>query len=125
MHENRKFHRLPFHADVSIHAQGGEDLVGTLDNISLRGVLVNLNDESAQIKFKKCKMQIKLNDSSRTLNFKADVVYQSENAIGMHFTEVDLDSLTFLREILDANSDNNQVVEHEMHQWINSECKGD
>ncbi len=104
-HDNRRVHtRVPFQATVDLEFGHQKELGCATENLSTRGVLVldiperSLGDS--------CNLTLHLAGTGTdiSLAMQGQVVHLEEKGIGIHFTKIDLDSYTHLRNIIYHNS---------------------
>ena len=97
--------RVSFHATVDLDFTGQHYSGCETENLSTRGVLVlGITDREQG---DTCEISLHLSGTSDdiSLNMEGTVVRLEEDGIGIHFTEMDLDSYTHLRNIIYYNSD--------------------
>ena len=111
MDERRYFQRISFQA-VSRVTVRGKAVQGTLMDISMKGALVGLSEDSMPELGDKVTLDMHLTSSEVTLHFKAEVVHIAKGEAGLFFTQVDVDTLTHLRRLLELNTgDEGRVAE--------------
>lgn len=111
-HDHRRHHvRVPFHATVDLDFAGQKYNGCETENLSAKGVLVlNINGRSlGDI----CDIDLHLTGSTEniSLSIQGEVVRVIDSGIGIHFTGIDLDSYTHLRNIIYYNADDPDVLD--------------
>lgn len=115
--ERRRFSRIPIDYRINIIFPDGKQITGIVDNISLKGILVGLDQPTTaqgQVVFE---IRLVENDDSMVISGQAEIVRRPEpNQIGLKLVHTDVDSLTHLRRIVELNTgDSDQVSEEIMH----------
>jgi hypothetical protein len=105
-HDDRRDNvRVSFHATVDLDCDGQKYTGCETENLSTKGVLVlGISDRSEG---DTCDMALHLSGTREdiSLTMQGEVVRLEEDGVGIHFTEIDLDSYTHLRNIIYYNSD--------------------
>jgi hypothetical protein len=106
--ERRLYQRVPFDADVMID-KGESSWVCHLIDISLKGMLVIFPDGVPVHMGDVFHMEFRLGvDAAIKMHVK--VVHMQDAVIGLEWNDIDLDSFTHLRRLLELNlSDPNEV----------------
>lgn len=114
MDNKRRFSRVNTLFDVTLDAGGGISVQGTLRDVAVQGAFIA------------CEPILKLGTpvdvtillhggiDDIPVNARANVVRREETGLGVHFTEVDLDSVEHLRNIIKFNAEEPDVVWEEM-----------
>jgi hypothetical protein len=107
--ERRRFSRIPFKTSGHLTFPGGECAVEVLD-ISLKGALVGLLETVPLKVGQTCVLQAMLGEASdnetdedNAIYMEAQVAHVKGREIGLHCVEIDLDSITHLRRLLELN----------------------
>ena len=106
-HDDRRHNvRVSFHATVDLDFAGHKYTGCETENLSTKGVLVLGIDDRSQ--GDTCEMALHLTGCSDdiSLTMQGEVVRTLDEGIGIHFTEIDLDSYTHLRNIIYYNAEN-------------------
>lgn len=111
--EHRKFYRADFKTHGYILLEGGEQIPFDLKNISLKGILVNLEDERLK-KGEAYSLRIKLMSSDIEIDTTSVMVHEDDGEKGFFFREIDLDSMIHLRRLLELNTPNEGEIEKEL-----------
>ncbi len=110
-HDRRDNVRVSFHATVDLDFAGQKYSGCETENLSTKGVLVLgiLNRSEGDT----CDIALHLSGTSDdiSLTMQGEVVRREDNGIGVHFTEMDLDSYTHLRNIIYYNSDDPDTLD--------------
>lgn len=105
-HDERRLHvRVPFHATIDLDFRARRYQGCETENLSTTGVLV-LGISDRQLG-ESCDLILHLTGSSDNLalTMRGEVAHLEENGIGIHFSGMDLDSYTHLRNIIYYNAD--------------------
>lgn len=109
--DRRHFSRLNLNFQVEIQFQD-KIYSGKILDLSLKGVLLELQDFPAQID-DNCVITIYLSEDV-VMTFKSLLVHHEEDNFGFKFISADLDSMTHLRLCLQFNSDEPEKIEDEL-----------
>ena len=109
--ERRKNSRVPFCTTVDLSFGDASFADCATENLSTQGVFVdNIPHRSLG---DGCHVTLKLTGSSAniTLSIQAEVVRLTKDGVGLHFTDIDLDSYSHLRQIIYYNSENIETTD--------------
>lgn len=114
MDNKRRFSRVTAIFDVNLTRADGIFLAGTLRDISVQGAFIIC--EPAMELGTPVVVTIVLHGGIDDIPVRAqaEVVRREEGGLGVHFTEVDVDSLEHLRNIITFNAEEPDVVWEEM-----------
>lgn len=112
--EERRFTRVPIRTWVSLTSDDGPTVLCDSSNLSMNGLLVRTSRElpvSAE-----CFVTIILGEPANplTISARGRVVRQDGRDVGVHFTEIELDSFEHLRRLVLLNAPDVQVIEEEL-----------
>ncbi len=110
--QQRAFSRIPFEADVKL-IQEGREWQGRLRDLSLKGALVERPqgwDEGSGGDFV---LEIAL-DGGVVIRMDVEVAHVEEDRIGFHCKDIDLDSVTHLRRLVELNLADPALLEREL-----------
>jgi hypothetical protein len=108
----RKFSRIPFQTEASLFLPDGEVVVEVLD-LSLKGALIHPNADMFVTVGTNCTLKIRLDHSGATIRMEATVVHHMANYYGLACREIDLDSVTHLRRLVELNLGDEAMAERE------------
>lgn len=100
--ERRRFTRVDFIEQATLQRGDGRWNVELLD-ISLKGAMVS---RPAPARFQRgdpCRLRLYLGDDATVIEMRTRVAHQSDGRMGLECLEIDLDSLTHLRQLIVAN----------------------
>lgn len=109
--ERRQFQRIDFDTPVSL-SQGEKSILSEVVDISLKGVLINTEDLPFDTE-RPIDIQIPLSDTVR-IDMKAKWSHSRNGASGFQWVQVDLESLSHLRRLLEFNSENPLLLDREL-----------
>ncbi len=113
MQKERRFSRVRCLENCTVETGSATSEVKLLD-ISLRGALVEHDSGLPVSRGDRWKITFRLNHSDIVLQFDAEVIHCHEMTAGVKFVEMDLDTLTHLRSLLEARTVNPDLVRHEL-----------
>jgi len=111
--ERRRFQRIPFQASVIIQKESRKWVADLID-ISFRGVLISKPNawESVQAEVL---FQVQIEISTETyIRFTASVRHEEALQLGLHCENMDLDSASVLRRLVELNLGDPQLLEREL-----------
>jgi hypothetical protein len=113
MEEKRRFSRIACLEKAIV--QCGEEIVeAEILDISLKGALLQLNDDADMSTGDKFQITLQLMDSDIVLQFLAELAHRRKNLMGVKFVHMDIDSFMHLRSLLEARTANPQQVMDEI-----------
>ena len=112
--EKRKNTRVPFHATITVRFPDQTFDHCETQDLSLKGVFVK-GVTGARSLGDRCELSLHLSGSSSdlALHISGEVVRVREDGVGLHFSEIDLDSYYHLKNILYYNSEDPDILEME------------
>ncbi len=117
--ERRRFHRIATDKPVELSI-GERSYAGTVLDISLRGLLVQISDDAGPQRGEQANAHIKLNDERCCINLTGEIAHIEGQHIGIHCISMDLDSAAQLRRMVELNLADNDLLERELAQLIAS-----
>jgi c-di-GMP-binding flagellar brake protein YcgR len=110
MEDKRRFNRVTCEEKLLVRFDGSPTRAQLLD-ISLKGALVEFeNDVTFQLG-DILDITLTLDDSDIVLQFESKVIHRNNNVVGVKFIRIDLDSMIHLRSFIEARSmDPEQVI---------------
>ncbi len=114
MGDNRRnFSRVEFESAV-ILSYGDTSFEADLIDISLKGALI-LSDKAGKINTNEsCVLELNLGSKEIELKIDTTVVYKQGNKLGLKFENIDLESMTHLRRLVELNVGNSDQVQQEL-----------
>ena len=112
---HRHFSRVPFFAQVSLNLSGQNLNVDLLD-IALKGALVRTPSPVPVALGDKCRLTLPLTDGGESIEMNGKVAHLESCNIGMTCEDIDLQSLTQLRRLLELNTGDADQLNRELSQ---------
>lgn len=109
----RLFTRIPFETDAVLSTFPGKHEC-TLVDISLKGALVERIAPWPLQTGNPCSLQIKLADGATTIHMAGEVVHVEAGRLGLRCTEIDLESITSLRRLVELNLGDEAALHREI-----------
>ncbi len=110
----RQFSRIRFQTDARLYLPHAEYEVAVVD-LSLRGALVQLPADAYATVGSNCTLKLKLDETGTTIRMEATIVHRQGNLTGLYCREIDLDSVTHLRRLVELNVGDETILERELH----------
>lgn len=112
--ERRQFSRFMFDAIAILHTPSGDAETGLVD-ISLKGALISRSSDFPQLNVgETVALDVILADGATHIHMQAEVVHISEENIGLRRTNIDMDSISHLRRLVELNLGNTEMLEREL-----------
>lgn len=108
----RKFSRVSFRAKASLFLPDGEYVVDVLD-LSLKGALIHPNTNMFVTVGTNCTLKIHLDSFGTSIRMDATVVHHMANYYGLACRDIDLDSVTHLRRLVELNLGDEALADRE------------
>lgn len=108
----RRFSRIPFHSEAGLFLPDGEHAVEVLD-LSLQGALIAPTASMYVTVGSNGTLKIRLDDAGTTIRMGVTVVHHMGNYYGLACREIDLDSVTHLRRLVELNLGDEALAERE------------
>lgn len=113
--ERRKFTRIPFDAFAQILCAAGSFDSEIID-ISLKGVLLKRPKNLSLNQGDPLRVVIHGSNNSFTINIAATLEHIEGHTLGLQFNEIDIDSATHLRRLVELNLGNTVLLNREFAQ---------
>ena len=116
----RRFQRIPFDAHVQLKLMGAEDnsiINGLLNDISLKGALIAVADDSPQLKVGQTGvLSIVPEQSGLNIVLNVEVAYQrtDQHWYGVNILSFDVDSASHLRRLIEVNLGDDSSLKREL-----------
>ncbi len=111
--DRRRFRRVWFDAPVSIEGSGSS-VRTTLVDISLNGVLLVRPEDWAGRTGDSVRLNIRLGDSHTNIQMKVQIAHQGPETIGLQCEEIDLESVSHLKRLVELNLGDQHLLEREL-----------
>ena len=116
----RQFARIAFHAPADLVTSEQQQDVVVLD-LSLKGALVRLPVGHKVAAGENCTLRVRLGDLDASIRMQGVVTHVEGLYIGLVCRNIDLDSVTHLRRLVELNLGDPQLLERELSALIADE----
>lgn len=114
MPENRRqFSRIRFHTEGRLYMPDGEFPADVVD-LSLRGALIHLPSQAYATVGSQCTLKIRLDELGTMIRMEATIVHREGGYFGLYCREIDLDSVTHLRRLVELNLGDEGILNREI-----------
>ena len=118
--ENRRhFTRIPMDNEVTL-ACGAQQWNSQLLDISLKGALLATPEEFGECPNCSCRLMFMLNETDVTIMVVGNIVHQGDGQLGFRCDNIDLDSITHLKRMVELNLGDESLLERELGELIGS-----
>lgn len=114
MDQRRHFSRILFNASATLSGNGQRHPCEVLD-LSLKGALVRVAASEHWAPTLACTLELILDrDRQAVIRMDCLVVHRDELIIGLHCVEIDLDSITHLRRLVELNLGDEALLQRDV-----------
>lgn len=115
MTEKRRFSRVPFDADTHVIING-RNITCRLIDISVKGVLVELPPNELISLGVPAKLELNLNNDDARIRMDLVTAHVTSSKAGFYCQEIDSDSMTHLRRLIELNLGDPELFNRELRQ---------
>lgn len=109
----RQFSRIQFRADARLGLSEGDWSVEVID-LSLKGALVGTPEPVFAAIGSPCTLTVRLDEPGPAIRMEGTVVHRERGHFGIHCREMDLDSITHLRRLVELNLGDEALLQREL-----------
>jgi len=111
--DRRQFSRVLFQTSARVLLEGVPISVHVID-ISLRGALVRLGAPAHPLPGMLCILELALGEGETVIRMTAEVAHGETDNLGLICREIDLDSMTHLRRLVELNLGDEALLDREL-----------
>lgn len=111
--QRRLYSRIPFRTTATF-AAGGIAVDCELCDLSLKGALVKPDSMPPPPIGEPCELELRLDDGETVIHMGASVAHAEQGRVGIVCREIDVDSLTHLRRLLELNLGDSEALHAEL-----------
>lgn len=119
----RHFTRIAFDTGVAVHTASGTHDCKLVD-LSLKGALVEQPQPWQARIGEPCSLRVQLADDGTAIDMKGEVAHVEGGRLGIHCTEIDLESITNLRRLVELNLGDEAALHREIAAMVHRDDKG-
>ncbi len=114
--EQRHFTRVPFDAHAALIAHGGRRFEGRLLDLSLKGALLDRPSGWDTAPGEPCELEIRLGEAAEhaLIRMQGRIAHLEETRLGLCCEQIDLESISHLRRLLELNLGDARLLEREL-----------
>jgi hypothetical protein len=117
--ERRRFSRIPFDAVAHINTDDGDEFLNcTVLDVSLKGLLIVKPGQWQSRLGQACVVDLLLEQGQVVIEMHATVAHIDEDTIGFESHEIDLDSITHLKRLMELNLGDEGLLHRELSALI-------
>lgn len=113
--EKRHFHRVPFAASIQL-AAAEQRWPATLLDISLKGALVAPPQGCKLAVGAVCMLELHLDEAETIIQMRTRVAHVTDHHLGLRCDQIDAESLTHLRRLIELNLGDAELANRELSQ---------
>ena len=111
--QRRHFSRIRFNTGARLLV-GDREAPCDVRDLSLKGALIRSAPDLLPGPGERCLLEIALDDEGTAIRMEGDVVHAENGCIGLACREIDLDSITHLRRLLELNLGDPGLLQREL-----------
>jgi hypothetical protein len=111
--ERRRFHRILFDAPALLR-QGGRAYRTHLVDLSLKGALLGTPPDWTADAAGDAEIEIPLDEAGSRICMQCEVAHQESGHLGLRCRQIDMDSITHLRRLVELNLGDAALLEREL-----------
>jgi hypothetical protein len=115
MDERRRFTRILFSNPATLMTASGDYNCRVLD-LSLKGALITLPVSYVPLQGEAANLKFHLPDSDVLISMEVEVRHVEADYLGLHCGQIDLESVTHLKRLIELNIGDNTVLNREIEQ---------
>lgn len=117
--QRRKYSRIQFHSGATLSIEDSETACEVCD-LSLKGALLRITSPASLPLGKRCLLEVALDDADASIRMEGEVVHAKGERVGLLCREIDLDSITHLRRLLELNLGDPELLHRELTALLNN-----
>lgn len=117
--QRRKYSRIHFNSGARLSIGAVETLCEVLD-LSLKGALLQIAEGPLPVVGETCLLEIALDADGPTIRMEGEIAHGEGTRIGLMCREIDLDSITHLRRLLELNLGDPELLNREFSALIDN-----
>ena len=118
--ERRHFQRIASDKPAVLHTDDTE-YPGTVLDMSLRGVLLQLADDISPADGAHVQVRIMLDGEQHVIEMSGKIMHAAGRRIGVHCSALDLHNAGRLRRMVELNLDDNRLLERDLVELIRAD----
>ncbi len=111
--ETRRFSRISFHRPAVLLLAAGRGACEVLD-VSLKGALLELPAGVEPGAGERCTLEIRLDAGEAAIRMVGRVAHRADRRVGIRCEEIDLESITHLRRLVELNLGDDDLLHREL-----------
>lgn len=115
MEERRRFTRILFSNPATLMTASGDYNCQVLD-LSLKGALITLPVGYVPLQGEAANLKFHLPDSDVLISMEVEVRHVENEYLGLHCNQIDLESVTHLKRLIELNVGDDAILHREIEQ---------
>lgn len=115
--DRRQFARIDFSTQGFLVYPEAEYAVEIID-LSLKGALIRYNAANTQLPDERCVLRVPLGEDDDCIYMEVIIAHQYSDSVGLRCIEIDLDSITHLRRLVELNLGDETLLNRELEALI-------
>ncbi len=111
--ERRRFSRITFHRPAELDLRIAQVTCEVVD-VSLKGALVEVPISVRTHEGQKCALTIRLDAGEAVIRMEGEIAHREGTLVGVRCLELDLDSISHLRRLVELNVGSEEVLQREL-----------
>lgn len=115
--QRRKYSRIHFQSGARLSI-GAIEVGCEVRDLSLKGALLEIHDDPMPVVGETCLLEIALDVLGPTIRMEGEIAHAEGRRLGLMCREIDLDSITHLRRLLELNLGEPELLHREFASLI-------
>ena len=115
--ERRQFNRILFDANAQLR-QGTQTWSATIIDLSLKGALLEFQSLDLPDANQPLELNFVLQGSESTIRMQGHISHKEKHRAGFSCTDLDIDSITELRRLIQLNLANEALLQRDLHALV-------
>ncbi len=111
--ERRRFSRITFHRPAELDVRVARATCEVVD-VSLKGALVEVPVSFRTATGERCTLTIRLDAAEAAIRMEGEIVHREGQMVGVRCVEIDLDSISHLRRLVELNLGDDDLLHREL-----------
>ena len=112
--EKRRFSRVPFGGVVELADQTGRRWNCELEDISIKGVLLEVPEAHDPVIGDRCRLTLTLEEAEVEIAMDLTVAHITGKRVGLYCIQIDAESLMHLRRLMELNLGNSELLDRDL-----------
>ncbi len=118
--EQRRFHRIAYFTPARLQIEG-KQILGVIHDLSLQGALLEVDQQQGVQTQQLAELHFSLGESLFEVEMSVEVVHLEPGRIGLKCLNIDMESISHLRRLVELNLGDEQLLERDLYAMLASQ----